>query len=83
MVVGNSVEDDKIYVGKNEVGVQIYSTTKENSTVAVAEDSLLPRKTVSNRLNCKMSRRFTDTNESAKLEKSVKPERKGVLMFRS
>jgi hypothetical protein len=81
MVVGNSVEDDKIYVGKNEVGVQIYSTTKENSTVA--EESLLPRKTVSNRLNCKMSRRFTDTNESAKLEKSVKPERKGVLMFRS
>ena len=81
MVVGNSVEDDKIYVRKNEVGVQIYSTTKENSTVA--EESLLPRKTVSNRLNCKMSRRFTDTNESAKLEKSVKPERKGVLMFRS
>ena len=81
MVVGNSVEDDKIYVGKNEVGVQIYSTTKENSTVA--EESLLPRKTVSNRLNCKMSRRFADTNESAKLEKSVKPERKGVLMFRS
>jgi len=81
MVVGNSVEDDKIYVGKNEVGVQIYSTTKENSTGA--EESLLPRKTVSNRLNCKMSRRFTDTNESAKLEKSVKPERKGVLMFRS
>ena len=80
MVVGNSVEDDKIYVGKNEVGVQIYSTTKENST---AEDSLLPRKTVSNRLNCKMSRRFADTNESTKLEKSVKPERKGVLMFRS
>jgi hypothetical protein len=31
MIVGNSVEDDKIYVGKNEVGVQIYSTTKENA----------------------------------------------------
>lgn len=81
MVVGNSVEDDKIYVGKNEVGVQIYCTAKENT--AVVDESIFPRKTLSNRLNCKMSRRFTDANESVKLEKSLKPERKDVMMFRS
>jgi hypothetical protein len=43
----------------------------------------LPKKTLSNRLNCKISRRFTDTNESVKVEKPLKPEKKGVLMFRS
>jgi hypothetical protein len=30
IVVGNSVEEDKIFIGKNEVGIQMDNSSKEN-----------------------------------------------------
>lgn len=81
MVVGNSVEEDKIYVGKNEVGIQMDNSTKENMNAL--EEHSLNKRTVSNKINVKLNRRITEFNENLKLDRSFKPERRGVLMFRN
>lgn len=47
------------------------------------EEHSLNKRTVSNKINVKLNRRITEFNENLKLDRSFKPERRGVLMFRN
>lgn len=58
MVVGNSVEEDKIFVGKNEVGIQMDNSTKEN--LIQLEEQSLHKRAISNKLNVKINRKITE-----------------------
>jgi hypothetical protein len=71
MIVGNSVEEDKIFVGKNEVGIQMDHSTKEN--IGILEEQSLQKRAISNKLNPKINRRITEFSEHLKLDRSFKP----------
>ena len=72
MVVGSSVEEEKVYIGRNQVGIQMDNTSKEN--MQTGEDQVLQKRVLSNKLNIKINRRVNnELNDNAKLDRSFKP----------
>jgi hypothetical protein len=71
MIVGNSVEKDKIFVGKNEVEIQIDHSTKENT--GILEGKSFQKQAISKKLNPKINRRITEFSEHLKLDRFFKP----------
>lgn len=84
MVVGSGVEEEKIYVGKNEVGIQMnMDCTKQN--LGYPSDSLYSSKLNASSKYCTKGRKIDDLKDISivRLDRSMKMQRRGMLMFRN